>query len=166
MNAFLHGVAARRRRDVSTCRNRSSKSARIKWTSNATSPIWRSSSRQPVSSIDIRPGPGVDLVANVEELPHLDVPSAQWLALTPSSMCDTFGAGFARFVASCVRTGACWLSMAFHFQIHHFPAILAFHTAGAGSAARRYPSRSLVGTVPRIARERLALAFGEEASAN
>ncbi len=71
--------------------------------------------------VDIRPGPGVDLVASVEQLPHLDGSVGTVLALSTFEHVRRFWRGFAEIRRVLRPHGALLVSMPFHFQIHNYP---------------------------------------------
>jgi SAM-dependent methyltransferase len=71
--------------------------------------------------VDIRSGPGVDLVANVEDLPHLDGSVGTVLALSTFEHVRRFWRGFEEIRRVLRPSGAVLVSMPFHFPIHHFP---------------------------------------------
>ena len=72
--------------------------------------------------LDMRAGPGVDLVANVEELPHLDRSVGTVLALSTFEHVRHFWRGFAEIRRVLRPHGALLVSMPFYFQIHNHPS--------------------------------------------
>jgi SAM-dependent methyltransferase len=72
--------------------------------------------------IDNRPGPGVDVVADVENLPHLDQSVGTVLAISTFEHVPCFWKGFAE-VARVLRPGGAFLiASPFHFHIHDYPS--------------------------------------------
>jgi SAM-dependent methyltransferase len=114
--------------------------------------------------IDIRPGPGVDLVANVEELPHLDGSIGTVLALSTFEHVRHFWRGFAEIRRVLRPHGALLVSMPFHFQIHHYPCdYWRFTPQALEVLLEDYPSKIVGwhGPADRPANV-WALAFGED----
>jgi SAM-dependent methyltransferase len=72
--------------------------------------------------VDLRPGPGVDMVANVEELPHHDGSVGTVLALSTFEHVQRFWRGFDEIRRVLRPDGALLVAAPFHFQIHNYPA--------------------------------------------
>jgi SAM-dependent methyltransferase len=114
--------------------------------------------------IDIRPGPGVDLVGSVEELPHLDRSVGTVLALSTFEHVRHFWRGFAEIRRVLRPHGALLVSMPFHFQIHHYPCdYWRFTPQALEVLLEEYPSKLIGwhGPVDRPANV-WALALGED----
>ena len=72
--------------------------------------------------IDSRPGPGVDVVADVERLPYLDQSVGTILAMSTFEHVPRFWEGF-KEVARVLRPGGAFLlASPFHFHIHDYPS--------------------------------------------
>jgi len=70
---------------------------------------------------DVRPGPGVDLVADVEKLPQLDGSVGTVLALSTFEHVKHFWRGFDEIRRVLRPDGALLVAVPFHFQIHEYP---------------------------------------------
>jgi SAM-dependent methyltransferase len=114
--------------------------------------------------IDMRPGPGVDLVANVEELPHLDRSVGTVLALSTFEHVRRFWRGFAEIRRVLRPHGALLVSMPFHFQIHNHPCdYWRFTPQALEVLLEDYPSKIIGWHGPEDRPANVwALAFGEE----
>jgi SAM-dependent methyltransferase len=73
------------------------------------------------TGIDIRPGPGVDALADVEELPHADASFGTVLALNSFEHVRRFWRGFEEVHRVLRPDGALVVSCPFFFRIHEFP---------------------------------------------
>jgi SAM-dependent methyltransferase len=73
------------------------------------------------SGVDIRPGPGVDAVANVEHLPHADGSVGTVLALSTFEHVPHFWRGFEEIYRVLRPDGALLVAMPFYFHIHNHP---------------------------------------------
>jgi SAM-dependent methyltransferase len=71
--------------------------------------------------IDVRPGPGVDLVADVEALPHADASVGTVLAMNTFEHVPRFWRGFAEVRRVLRPDGALLVSCPFYFHIHSHP---------------------------------------------
>jgi SAM-dependent methyltransferase len=76
---------------------------------------------KPYTGIDVRPGPGVDRVASVEELPHADASIGTVLAMNTFEHVPHFWRGFEEVRRVLRPDGAFLVSCPFYFHIHHFP---------------------------------------------
>jgi SAM-dependent methyltransferase len=76
---------------------------------------------RPYVGIDMRPGPGVDVVANVEALPCADASVGTALALSTFEHVERFWLGFAELRRVLRPGGALLVSCPFYFHIHHHP---------------------------------------------
>jgi SAM-dependent methyltransferase len=72
--------------------------------------------------IDVRPGPGVDLVADVEELPHLTGTVGTVLAMSTFEHVRHFWRGFDEIRRVLRPDGVLLVAVPFHFQIHNYPS--------------------------------------------
>jgi len=74
------------------------------------------------TGVDLRPGPGVDCVANVEELPHADGSVGTVIAMNTFEHVPHFWRGFEE-VRRVLRPGGAFLVCCpFYFHIHHYPS--------------------------------------------
>jgi SAM-dependent methyltransferase len=71
--------------------------------------------------IDPRPGPGVDLVADVEALPHADGSVGTVLALNTFEHVPRFWQGFAEIHRVLRPDGALLVACPFYFHLHAYP---------------------------------------------
>lgn len=76
---------------------------------------------KPYQGIDVRPGPGVDVVADVEALPHTDRSVGTVVALSTFEHVPRFWRGFAEVERVLRPDGAFLVSVPFHFHIHNYP---------------------------------------------
>jgi SAM-dependent methyltransferase len=76
---------------------------------------------RPYVGIDMRPGPGVDLVANVEELPQPSASVGTVLALSTLEHVPHFWRGFAEIQRVLRPDGVLLVASPFYFHIHSFP---------------------------------------------
>ena len=92
--------------------------------------------------IDMRPGPGVDCVANVEDLPQATGSVGTVLALNTFEHVRCFWRGFDEVHRVLRRDGALILSTPFHFKIHNYPHdYWRFTPAAYESLLEPYPSK-------------------------
>ena len=71
--------------------------------------------------VDMRPGPGVDCVANVETLPQTSASVGSVLALNTFEHVAYFWRGFDEIHRVLRRDGVLVVSCPFHFRIHSYP---------------------------------------------
>jgi SAM-dependent methyltransferase len=76
---------------------------------------------QEFCGVDLRAGPGVDLVADVEVLPHLDGTVGTVLALSTFEHVKHFWRGFDEIRRVLRPDGVLLVAMPFHFKIHNYP---------------------------------------------
>lgn len=74
------------------------------------------------TGLDLRPGPGVDLVADVEALPLPDRSVGTVVALNAFEHVRRFWKGFDELHRVLRPDGAILVSIPFHFRIHNYPA--------------------------------------------
>ncbi len=92
--------------------------------------------------IDMRPGPGVDCVANVEALPQAAGSVGTVLALNTFEHVRCFWRGLDEVHRVLRRDGALILSTPFHFKIHNYPHdYWRFTPAAYESLLEPYPSK-------------------------
>jgi SAM-dependent methyltransferase len=72
--------------------------------------------------IDNRPGPGVDVVADVTCLPHLDQSVGTVVAISTFEHVPQFWKGFAEVARVLKPGGAFLIASPFHFHIHDYPS--------------------------------------------
>jgi SAM-dependent methyltransferase len=72
--------------------------------------------------IDMRPGPGVDRVCEVESLPFADASVGTVLALSTFEHVRHFWKGFAEVARVLRPDGALLVACPFHFHIHSYPS--------------------------------------------
>jgi SAM-dependent methyltransferase len=72
--------------------------------------------------VDMRPGPGVDLVADVEALPHPDGSVGTVLAMSTFEHVPRFWRGFEEVFRVLRPDGALLVSCPFYFHIHDYPS--------------------------------------------
>jgi SAM-dependent methyltransferase len=77
---------------------------------------------KPYAGLDIRPGPGVDLVASVERLPFADASVGTVLALSTFEHVRRFWRGFAEVRRVLRPDGALLVSCPFNVRIHCHPS--------------------------------------------
>jgi SAM-dependent methyltransferase len=73
------------------------------------------------TGMDMRPGPGVDQVANVEALPFADDSFSTIFALNTFEHVERFWLGIAELKRVLRPDGLLVVSMPFHFRIHDYP---------------------------------------------
>jgi SAM-dependent methyltransferase len=92
--------------------------------------------------VDMRPGPGVDCVANVERLPHETASIGTVLALNTFEHVRCFWRGLDEVHRVLRPDGVLVLSTPFHFRIHDYPHDYWRFTPTAYEALlERYPSK-------------------------
>jgi len=95
--------------------------------------------------VDIRPGPGVDRVADVEDLPFADGFAGTIIAMSTFEHVRHFWRGFDEVRRVLRSDGALLVSCPFHFYIHNHPCdYWRFTPEALGVLLEEYPSR-LVG---------------------
>jgi SAM-dependent methyltransferase len=72
--------------------------------------------------LDRRPGPGVDMLADVENLPQVDGSVGTIIAMNTFEHVPRFWRGFAEIRRVLRPDGALLVSCPFHFKIHNYPA--------------------------------------------
>ncbi|MCS6852042.1 MAG: class I SAM-dependent methyltransferase [Gemmataceae bacterium] len=72
--------------------------------------------------LDVRPGPGVDLVADVEALPQADASIGTVIAMNTFEHVPRFWRGFAEVWRVLRPDGALLVSCPFYFHIHSYPS--------------------------------------------
>lgn len=92
--------------------------------------------------VDMRPGPGVDCIANVEALPQRSGSVGTVLALNTFEHVKCFWRGLDEVHRVLRPDGALILSTPFHFRIHQFPHdYWRFTPAAYEALLERYPSK-------------------------
>ncbi len=92
--------------------------------------------------VDMRPGPGVDFVANVEALPQKSGSIGTVLALNTFEHVKCFWRGLEEVRRVLRPDGALILSTPFHFRIHEFPHdYWRFTPAAYEALLENYPSK-------------------------
>jgi SAM-dependent methyltransferase len=76
---------------------------------------------KPYLGVDFRPGPGVDLVASVEQLPQADASVGTVIALNTFEHVRHFWKGFAEIHRVLRPDGVFLVSCPFYFHIHSYP---------------------------------------------
>ncbi len=76
----------------------------------------------PYLGVDVRPGPGVDCVADVEDLPQPDASVGTVLAMNTLEHVPRFWRGFAEIGRVLRSDGVLLVSCPFYFHIHAFPS--------------------------------------------
>lgn len=118
---------------------------------------------KPYTGLDMRAGPGVDVVANVEELPWPDGHFGTVLALSTFEHVQRFWRGLDEVYRVLRPDGALLIACPFHFHIHAYPNdYWRFTPEALKLLLERYPSK-LVGWhgPPRRPGNVWALAFRE-----
>jgi SAM-dependent methyltransferase len=77
---------------------------------------------KPYIGVDVRPGPGVDRVADVEALPHADASIGTIIALNTFEHVPRFWRGFSEALRVLRPDGALFVSCPFYFHIHAYPS--------------------------------------------
>jgi SAM-dependent methyltransferase len=99
---------------------------------------------RPYTGVDARRGPGVDLVADVENLPHGDGTVGTVLAMNTFEHVPRFWKGFAEIGRVLRPDGALLVSCPFYFHIHEHPAdYWRFTPAALELLLEEYPSKIL-----------------------
>jgi SAM-dependent methyltransferase len=113
--------------------------------------------------IDLRPGPGVDLVADVEALPHADRSVGTVIAMSTFEHVPRFWRGFEEVYRILRPDGALLVSCPFYFHIHEFPSdYWRFTPEALNLLLQGYPHRLLGWQGPRTRPANVwALAFRE-----
>jgi SAM-dependent methyltransferase len=92
--------------------------------------------------VDARPGPGVDLVADVEALPYADASTGTVIALSTFEHVPHFWRGFAEIERVLRPDGVFMVSIPFHFHIHNHPGdYWRFTPQALDLMLANYPSR-------------------------
>jgi SAM-dependent methyltransferase len=164
MNQFLHGVARA-----------------IAETFDLPGPILEIGSRQvtgqediinlrplfagkPYLGVDMEDGPGVDLVADVEDLPQRDASVGTVIAMNTLEHVPRFWRGFEQIFRVLRPDGALLISCPFYFHLHSFPSdYWRFSLEALGVLLERYPNKILGQHGPRKRPASVwALAFRED----
>lgn len=74
------------------------------------------------NGVDVRPGCGVDMVADVEQLPHADASVGTVLALSTFEHVPHFWRGFDEIYRVLRPDGVLFVAMPFYFHIHNHPS--------------------------------------------
>lgn len=77
---------------------------------------------RPYCGIDVRPGPGVDALADVEALPHADASVGTVLAMNTFEHVRHFWRGFEEIHRVLCADGVLLVSCPFYFPIHNYPS--------------------------------------------
>ena len=114
--------------------------------------------------LDRRPGPGVDLVADVEDLPQADASVGTVIAMNTFEHVPHFWRGFQEIHRVLRPDGALLVSCPFQFKIHNYPAdYWRFTPAALELLLEDYPSRIVGWHGPKHRPAHVwALAFREE----
>ncbi len=129
---------------------------------------------QSYTGVDLRPGPGVDLVASVEHLPQADASVGTVLALNTFEHVAHFWRGFEEIHRVLRPDGVLIVSCPFYFHIHNHPAdYWRFTPAALEVMLADYPQRIIGWHGPRnkplhvwavACRERLVISATEFAT--
>ncbi|MGE3804808.1 MAG: methyltransferase domain-containing protein [Gemmataceae bacterium] len=119
---------------------------------------------KPYVGVDIRPGPGVDCVGNVEALPQADSSVGTVIAMNIFEHVQRFWLGFDEIYRVLRPDGALLVSCPFYFYIHNFPNDYWRFTPEAMSLLlERYPQKIIGWQGPKKKPLHVwALAFREE----
>jgi SAM-dependent methyltransferase len=99
---------------------------------------------RPYTGIDVRPGPGVDQVADVEQLPFADASFGTVLALNTFEHVPRFWKGFAEIARVLRPDGALLVSCPFYFRVHNHPGdYWRFTPMALETLLEDYPSKIL-----------------------
>lgn len=114
--------------------------------------------------LDCRPGPGVDVIADVESLPCASGSAGTVIAMNTFEHVRHFWRGFEEIYRVLRPDGALLVSCPFHFKIHNYPADYWRFTPGALELMLAdYPSKILGWHGPRNRPAHVwALAFRED----
>lgn len=94
------------------------------------------------TGVDVRPGPGVDRVADVQALPQADASVGTVLALNTFEHVPFFWRGFDEVYRVLRPDGALLLSVPFYFHIHSYPSdYWRFTPEAVDLLLRDYPSK-------------------------
>src|SRR5262249_51701306 len=97
---------------------------------------------KPYIGLDRRPGPGVDLLADVEGLPQADATVGTVIAMNTFEHVPHFWRGFEEIRRVLKPDGALLVSCPFHFKIHNYPGdYWRFTPAALELLLEDYPSR-------------------------
>jgi SAM-dependent methyltransferase len=97
---------------------------------------------KPYVGLDRRPGPGVDMLADVEHLPQADASVGTVIAMNTFEHVARFWRGFEEIRRVLRPDGALLVSCPFHFRIHDYPAdYWRFTPAALELMLEDYPSR-------------------------
>jgi SAM-dependent methyltransferase len=99
---------------------------------------------KPYIGIDMRPGPGVDRVADVEHLPFEDCSIGTVIAMSTFEHVRHFWRGFDEIYRVLRPDGALLVSCPFYFHIHSYPSdYWRFTPAALDVLLERYPNKVL-----------------------
>ncbi len=114
--------------------------------------------------VDKRPGPGVDRVADVEDLPFANKSCWTVLALSTFEHVRRFWRGFEELQRILRPDGALVVAVPFYFQIHNYPSdYWRFSPEALNVLLEKYPRRILGWHGPKKKPANVwAVAFGEE----
>jgi SAM-dependent methyltransferase len=99
---------------------------------------------RPYIGIDMRPGPGVDRVADVEALPYATGSIGTVIALSTFEHVQRFWRGFDEIFRVLRTDGALFVSCPFSFHIHNYPSdYWRFTPEALDLLLRGYPNRIL-----------------------
>jgi SAM-dependent methyltransferase len=97
---------------------------------------------KPYLGVDIRPGPGVDCLADVEDLPQADGSVGTVVAMSTFEHVPRFWRGFEEVYRVLRPDGAFFVSCPFHFYIHAYPSdYWRFTPEALGVMLDKYPSK-------------------------
>src|SRR5581483_6940404 len=119
---------------------------------------------KPYVGVDVRPGPGVDQVADVEALPQADRSVGTVIAMNTFEHVPRFWRGFQEVYRVLRPDGALVVSCPFYFHIHDYPSdYWRFSPEALDLLLQDYPSRLIGWHGPtRRPASVWALAFREE----
>ena len=96
------------------------------------------------TGVDFRPGPGVDLVADVESLPHKDASVGTVIALSTFEHVKRFWLGFDEVFRVLRPDGVFVVATPFYFHVHGYPSdYWRFTPEALDFLLDRYPTRLL-----------------------
>lgn len=97
---------------------------------------------KPYQGVDVRPGPGVDGVADVEDLPHADASVGTVIAMNTFEHVPRFWRGFEEVYRVLRPDGALLVSCPFYFHVHSYPSdYWRFTPEALELLLEAYPSR-------------------------
>jgi SAM-dependent methyltransferase len=97
---------------------------------------------RPYAGLDVRPGPGVDCVADVEALPQADASIGTVIAMNTLEHVPRFWRGLEEIHRVLRPDGALLVSCPFYFRLHGFPSdYWRFSPAALEVLLEQYPSR-------------------------